>query len=174
MRSPEPSDRERAFFGLLRRGMGLGALLGALSGLLDSGPVFWILAASRPERGSFLTALGWDVVGAPLTMPIGAIVGFVIGSVAGTVAGIYASVARESRGADEVARGIRACILGVILAFTAATFLVASGSSAGRDPNQLAAVVLIPGCTALALGWIGARRISRAYVRLETRQQVEA
>jgi uncharacterized membrane protein len=142
-------------------GAGLGGLLGALAAMLDSGLDWWVIAG-----GPLLGSVGSGTLMIPITMFIGAFLGTLVGLLAGVVAAAYAIWARRRHSAEFVAGGIRMRIVEVIV-FAAAlsTACAAHARMQATFVQELLAFGLIPGVTALVLGWSGSKDIAQAYLR---------
>jgi uncharacterized membrane protein len=161
------SKRAEIFGVLVFWGAGLGGIFGALSAMIDSGFEWWVMT-----RGSFLGSVGVGTLLIPITMFIGTFVGTLVGLLAGVVAGSYAVWARRSNSPEFVAGGIRMRVVEVIV-FAAAlsTACAAHAHMQATFVQELLAFGLIPGVTALALGWSGSEDVARAYLRHELRER---
>ena len=164
--SSERED-ERLVLSLLSRGMWMGAVLGAVSAFLDMGPLLWLPYLVLGNHHVSMQTLDISLGFALIRMPFGAIVGWVIGTFAGIVAGAYAINTRRRRQPQQVARGIRTCIMVDITAFVFLAALIASGQRASN--SAFGFFVVLPGATALLLGWLGSSRMSAAYLRREAK-----
>ena len=163
--------RQAEIFGVLVfRGAGLGAVLGALAAMLDSGFEWWVMTGGR-----FFEALGWGALTMPIAAIYGAFVGTLVGLVAGIVVGAYAIWARRTHPPEYVAGGIRARIVEVVvLAAAISTACAAHARMQVTFVQELLAFGLIPGITALVLAWWGSEDVAAVYLRHEVRDPVTA
>jgi uncharacterized membrane protein len=161
------SKRAEIFGVLVFWGAGLGGIFGALAAMLDSGLEWWVMT-----RGPFLESIGAGTLAIPITMFIGAFVGTLVGLLAGLVTAAYAIWARRRHSPEFVAGGIRMRIVEVIVvAAVISTAFAAHTHMQATFVQELLAFGLVPGMTALVLGWSGSEDVAQAYLRHDVRER---
>jgi hypothetical protein len=151
-------------------GAGLGAIYGAIAATIDCVPEWCVLSGGR-----MVESVAWGVMTTPPAAIYGAFIGTLLGFVAGALAGAYSLWARTHRSPEFVAAGIRVRILeAIVVAAALSTALAAHAQTQSTFPQLLLAFGLIPGLTALALGWHGSKHMAWVYLRHEVRESAAA
>jgi len=171
----DPSAPSRVFSAIFGTSMGLGAILGAIAGMLGSGPVLAMYAAAGTHNWPWREVGASVVVGCVFAFyaaPVGAMVGLAVGFVCGLALGRYAVRARRTLRPVEVARRFRPIIAVTLIAIAAVAAPITAAQRGANQPlpQTLAAFTGIPLVFALVLAMIGAQWVRRAYFREEVRR----
>jgi hypothetical protein len=170
----DPSAPNRVFSAVFGTSLGLGAILGAIAGMLGSGPVLAMYAAAETHNWPWRDVGASVVVGCVFAFyaaPVGAMVGLAVGFVCGIGLGRYAVRARRTLSPVDVARRFRPIIALTVIAIAAVSAPITAAQRGANQPfpQTLAAFTGIPLAFALVLAMIGAQWVRRAYLREEAR-----